>query len=228
MNLLDFKIIDLTHNLNTEIPHWLLECGFKLDLTADYKPGEKAITQFRTHKISLHAGSGTHIDAPAHCIAGGKTIADLDLSDLIRPCVTIAIPCSAESIISLNDIMQFEKLHGEINAGEFVIIQTGWSQFWQDVTAYRNDLQYPTVSAAAANYLLERNIAGLGIDTLSPDNAKQGFPVHQLLLQADKYIVENIANAQRLPARGAYTFALPLKLDDCTESPLRLIALVPQ
>ena len=49
--------------------------------------------------------------------------------------------------------------------------------------------------------------------------------VHRLILGAGKYIVENIANANCLPATGCYTLALPIKSVAASESPIRLIAL---
>lgn len=67
---------------------------------------------------------------------------------------------------------------------------------------------------------------GLGIDTLSPDRPGAGYPVHQLFLGAGKYLIENVANAVKLPAVGSYILALPLKLLQGTEAPLRLVALI--
>ncbi|HHF7368398.1 TPA: hypothetical protein ACPSKY_003555 [Legionella bozemanae] len=64
-----------------------------------------------------------------------------------------------------------------------------------------------------------------GIDTLSPDRPENDFIVHQLMLENKKYIVENVFNAARLPALGAYSMILPMKIADLTEAPVRLIGL---
>jgi hypothetical protein len=45
----------------------------------------------------MHAGIGTHIDAPAHCIPGAKTVDELYLNDLIAPCVVIDISKQAHA-----------------------------------------------------------------------------------------------------------------------------------
>jgi len=74
--------------------------------------------------------------------------------------------------------------------------------------------------------LLERSIAGIGIDTLSCDRGDQGFPVHRVILGAGKYLVENIANAKELPPTGGRILVLPLKLKHGTEAPVRLVAFV--
>jgi kynurenine formamidase len=69
--------------------------------------------------------------------------------------------------------------------------------YWDIPERYHNHYQFPTVSREAAKLLLLRNISGLGIDTLSPDGPDDDYPVHQLLLGANKYIVENVATPTR-------------------------------
>ncbi|MCI5057750.1 MAG: cyclase family protein, partial [Flavobacteriales bacterium] len=107
----------------------------------------------------------------------------------------------------------------------FVIIYTGWEQYWGTPEKYRNNYVFPSISKEAASLLLDRQIVGLGIDTLSPDRPEDGFPVHHLILGADKYIIENIANASKLPSVGAHTFALSIKIQGGTEAPLRLVGM---
>jgi kynurenine formamidase len=221
-----FKLIDLTHALSSRVPTWGGGCGFDHTLHTDYDP--QAAYSFRTHKIRMHEGIGTHMDAPAHCIAGGKSVDQLDLNNLIAPCVVIDISSNVHERYSLcpQDILAFEKKHGIIPKGSFVIIHTGWGTFWNDPEKYRNDLIFPSVMATSAELLLERQIVGLGIDTLSPDRPEDGFPVHKVLLQGEKYIVENVANATELPPVGAYSLALPLKIQGGTEAPIRLVGVL--
>lgn len=74
--------------------------------------------------------------------------------------------------------------------------------------------------------LLKRNIIGIGIDTLSPDRPENGFPVHNIILDAGKYIVENIANSSKMPATSAYILIMPMKIKNGTKSPVRLVGLI--
>ena len=222
-----YKIIDLTHALTSTIPTWNGSCGFEHHIKRDYKDCDTEV-KFRVQQLKMHAGIGTHMDSPAHIIKGGKTIEQLDLNNLIAPCYVIDVSDKANDSFSVseNDIIEFEKKHGSIKKNSFVIIHTGWSQYWEEPSKYHNGHLFPSVDGQAAKLLLKRNIAGLGIDTLSPDRPKDGFPVHQHLLGNDKYIVENIANAQLLPAVGSYTLALPIKASGATEAPIRLIGLL--
>lgn len=222
-----YNIIDLTHALTPGIPTWDGDCGFVQTIKCDYSDCTTEV-KFRTQEIKMKAGIGTHLDAPLHCFLTGKPIEELELENLIAPCVMIDVSSKVheEYEVHQSDIEEFEKKHGIISPESFVIIHTGWGKFWNQPKKYRNNLLFPSISKQAATYLLERQIVGLGIDTLSPDCPKNGYPVHCLLLGAGKYIVENVAHAHTLPAIGSYSCVLPLKTMGATEAPVRLIALI--
>ncbi len=223
-----FNVIDLTHPISPESPSWDTSCGFQHKISLNYEQCSTT-TKFRVQTIQMHAGIGTHIDAPAHCIPGGKTIEQLNLNELIAPCVVIDVSKQSHESYqcSKDDVQSFEQKYGKICRGSFVIIYTGWSQFWHQPQQYRNDLKFPSVSEEAALLFLEREIVGLGIDTFSADNAESDYPVHRALLSASKYLVENIAHAEKLPAVGSYSLALPILTAGGTEAPIRLIGLLP-
>jgi kynurenine formamidase len=225
MNL-PFKIIDLTHTLTRDIPVWDLGCGFEHHLRTDYDASLSF--SVRTYQLNMYESAGTHIDAPVHCVSGGKCVHDLALIELIAPCVVIDVSGKAHERYSLTseEICDFESHFGQIPQGAFVIVYTGWEKFWSEPGKYRNNYLFPSVSAEAAMLLLERGIAGLGVDTLSPDRPEDDFPVHKLILGAGKYIVENVANAGQMPSTGAYSLALPIKIQDGAEAPLRLVGLL--
>lgn len=221
------SFIDLTHVLSPAIPTWDGSCGFHLDLLKDYSAYQSG-TKFRNQHIRMEAGIGTHMDAPAHCIAGGLSIADLPLSQLIAPCVVIDLSAQANESFSLSvkDIKDFETKYGLIPKESIVLIHTGWERFWPEPAKYCNHYCFPSVSQEAATYLLKRDIKGLGIDTLSPDRPESGFPVHQLLLGAGKYIIENVAHSKQLPPQGSLLLVLPIKIQGAAEAPIRLIGMV--
>lgn len=222
-----FQWIDLTHELSEKIPTWNGSCGFQHidilkygDCTTDCK--------FLVQRIELLAGIGTHIDAPAHCFPDGKTVKDIPLQTLISPCVVINVSEEAheEYFIDIQTIEKFEKEHGNIYKNTFVIFYTGWERFWNQPQKYHNNYRFPSVTKRVAEYLISKEVAGIGIDTLSPDRPESGFPVHQVILGADKYIIENIAHANRMPATGGYSFAMPIKTEG-TEAPIRLVGMFP-
>jgi kynurenine formamidase len=171
-----YKIIDLSHTLSPAIPTWDGSCGFEHHVHHDYDP--EAVYKFKTHKINMSEGIGTHIDAPAHGVPGGISIDELPLSDLIVPCAMIDVSSASHErySVSVNDIEAFEKEHGLIDPGSCVMVRTGWSQFWSDAEKYRNNHLFPSIAGDAADHLLKRGIAGIGIDTLSPTGRKTASP----------------------------------------------------
>lgn len=228
MLLEPFRIVDLTQPLFADVPTWSGSCGFCLKIQKDYDQ------LFRVNHIQMDAGIGTHMDAPCHLIKGGLSIEKIPLDQLITQACIIDVSSKADGDyeISMHDIEAYEKKYGLIPKGAVVIGYTGWSRFWLDAKGYRNldsngKMHFPAFSAKAAEALLTRDIAGIAIDTLSPDCLDFTFPVHRSILGAGKYIIENIGDCSQIPPKGAYIIALPLKLQECTESPLRMVALVP-
>ncbi len=228
MPLEQFKLVDLTHPLNDQVPTWNGSCGFCLELKQDYD------RVFRVNQIKMHSGIGTHMDAPSHRFQGGASISEIPLEQLIvRACVIdVSEKADANYEISVQDVEIYERAHGIIPKDALVIGYTGWERFWSDSAAYRNvdengTMHFPAFSATAVEILLKRDIAGIAIDTLSPDCLDSSFPVHRLMLGAGKYIIENIANCSQIPEKGSYIIALPLRAEASTESPIRAVALIP-
>ncbi len=228
MLLEDFKLVELTHLLFPEAPTWNGSCGFCLEIKKDYD------RIFRVQQIKMHAGVGTHMDAPSHCVPGGGSIADIPLKQLIVPAcvVDVSSRVHGDYEVSLQDIEVYEKSHGKIPKNALVIAYTGWSRFWKDPEAYRNvdssgQMHFPAFSSKAVELLLKRDIAGIAIDTLSPDCLDLTYPVHKLMLGSGKYIIENIADCKNMPPKGGYVIALPLYAKDATEAPTRMIGLIP-
>lgn len=223
-----YKLIDLTHPLGPNTPSWTGSCGFSHDIKLDYDEHTTDVS-FRVQQIKMHAGVGTHMDAPAHIIPGGLSIDQLSIDHFLAPCVVINVSDQAHErySISTEDINQWESTHGPIPSNAFVICYTGWDRFWDNPKQYHNNHVFPAVSGSAAQMLLDRNIVGLGIDTMSPDRPEdKEYAVHAALLGAGKYIVENVAYAASLPPVGAYSLALPIKTIGGTEAPIRLVGLM--
>jgi len=226
MNL-PYKLIDLTHTLDSGVPTWNAACGFNHDLHIDYGDCEGE-DKFRVMKMRMHAGIGTHMDAPSHCIPSGRCIDDFDINELCMPCVIIDISskCHERYSLTLEDITEFERQYDTINKDTCVMVKTGWSKFWDTPMKYHNNHVFPSVSPDAATLLLERGVKALGIDTLSPDRPENGFKVHQIFLGAGKILIENVANLDNMPLINSFVIVLPIKIKDGTEAPIRLVGLI--
>lgn len=220
-----YKLVDLSHVITSMTPTWEGECGFRLTNILDYDVSE--LTHFCVQNIEMQAGMGTHIDAPAHCFKGLKTVEQIPLQLMKGVMIDVSIRSTPEYLISCEDIYNFESEHGALVDELFVLFRTGWDAHWKNSQDYRNNLVFPALSEKAALYLLKKNILGIGIDTLSPDRPSLGYPVHRILLGNNKLIVENVTNLDQLPPIGFFVGLFPLFIEGATESPARVTAFIP-
>ena len=80
----------------------------------------------------------------------------------------------------------------------------------------------------AVERLIERNISGIGCDTMSVDyGASEDFAVHHLALGAGLYHLENLSDLSELPEKGAFLVVAPIKLEGGSGGPVRVFALLP-
>ena len=221
-----FNIIDLTHTIDSNCPTWEGSCGFSLDNITDYDE------MFRTQKLKILTSIGTHMDAPSHLFDKKKNIDELHLKNLIMPLhiIDVSDRSNADYDITVSDVLQYEKIYGDIKPKSLVIGFTGWSSNWGNPKKYRNEdelgnIHFPAFSIECGSYLFKKDIYALGIDTLSPDCRDKEFSIHNLFLGGGRVLIENVANCSNVPKSGAYAIAFPLKISQATESPIRLAAI---
>ena len=200
------------------------------------------LPRYQTDEIKLSTHTGTHLDAPVHFHKTGYSVADIPLANLIeKQLIIIDITEHSQSrqdySVTVDDIVEFEKLHGEIPEDSVVAFLTGWSRHWPNKLAYfgtegtdAEQTHFPGISASAARFLAtNRRVVGVGIDGPSIDcgqcGMKWGFPAHVQLASANIYILENLdVSLFRLPSVGSTITVLPMKLVSASGSPVRAIA----
>jgi kynurenine formamidase len=173
---------------------------------------------------------GTHVDAPNHFVSSPVSIDRLPLDRLLRPAVVFDISSHAAAdpgaLLDVDDVAAWEQRNGRVPEGCVALVNSGWSQRWTDADEFRNGMRFPAVSEAAAQCLIHgRNVVGIGVDTLSADNGDaHNSPCHRLVHGAGAYIIENLANLDLLPARGAFLVIAPLPIAGGTGAPARILA----
>ncbi len=105
--------------------------------------------------------------------------------------------------------------------GYFILFHTGSDSLFGSEAYYT---QESALSEEVASFLVERGIKGVGIDTASVDTYP--FPVHRLLLGNEILICEGLTNLKKLLKKEAFLTVLPLKLQGCSGSPLRVFAFI--
>ncbi len=228
------NVIDLTHNLNDHSPNW--------EGTEDSPFHAKVVDTverdgYYVRTFSTEEHYGTHLDAPAHFAPGMWTVDQIPPERLVRPLVVLDVRSNAaghpDYEVSVQDIADWESKNGEIPSGAVVIAYTGWDERWNSQKAFRNvgsdgQMHFPGYSLEAAKFLVKtRDTAGLGIDTMSIDpGASKNFPVHHFTSKLSVYHLENVANLGSVPASGATVVVAPIKLEDGSGGPARVLALV--
>src|ERR1022692_3409850 len=227
-------VIDLTHNLNDHSPNWE---GSEQSPFHAKELDSIEHDGYYTRSFSTQEHYGTHLDAPAHFARGMWTVDQIPAERLVRPLVVLNVRGKASGHpdyeISVQDIADWETQNGEIPSGAVVMAYTGWEDRWNSPHAFRNAaadgvLHFPGYSLEAATFLVKtRNAVGLGIDTMSIDpGPSKNFPVHQFTAKESVYQLENVANLGLVPAVGATIVVAPIKLENGSGGPARLLALV--
>lgn len=173
-----------------------------------------------TH-LDLGSHTGTHVDAPAHTVPGGRTMADVALDELVGDALLIRVRSVGDGERYGWDALTADgELPEELPA--IVVIDTGWAQWFGS----DRGLRHPSLDPAATRELMARGMRVLAVDTLSPDatGSGSGFPVHDVVLGGDRLIVENVCGLDGLPARVRVGF-FPLRLDG-DGAPVRAVAFV--
>jgi arylformamidase len=164
--------------------------------------------------------TGTHVDAPAHQIAGGDTLDDIPLDRLVTEALTIDVSGHPPGPVGLAVL---EPHLSATRPGDIVLLRSGNARNW-GTDAYWHGWCYP--DAAAARELISTGVSGVGFDGPSADPVEStDYPLHQVWLSAGRIILENLASMDGLPARCRIVVA-PLKVTAANGGPARVFALV--
>lgn len=232
--------IDLTHAFGEDTIYWPTASGF--ELVVDSKGMTEGGYWYEANTFKTAEHGGTHLDAPAHFAQGRNTADQVPIERLVGPAVVVDVTAQADRDpdyqVRIVDLQAWEAEHGRIPGGAIVLLRTGWSRFWPDRERYLGTaerglratflLHFPGLHPAAARWLAtERDIDAVGIDTASIDHGPSRlFHSHRELFQRDIPVFENVANLERLPARGATVVALPMKIRGGSGGPLRIVAVL--
>ena len=166
--------------------------------------------------------TGTHVDAPAHQIAGGGTLDDIPLDHLVTEALTIDLSAHPPGPVGLDVLGCY--LPG-VRRNDIVLLRSGNARNW-GTDAYWHGWCYPDTAAAEA--LIGAGVAGVGFDGPSADPVDStDYRLHHVWLSAGAIILENLAALDELPERCRIVVA-PLKVKAANGGPARVFALLGQ
>jgi kynurenine formamidase len=206
------KVVDLTMTISPEIkvfpgspqPSFLAWSNY------DVHGYESEVMYMSTH-------TGTHMDAPSHFKAGGKSVEMINPGRFVASAVMLRIPKKANETITVPDL----KGH-KIRKGDTVVMATGWEQQNQNYMT-----ENPGLSDKAADYLVEIGVNAVCVDGPSIDPGFDSkFSAHNILLPAGVIVVENLCNLASIAEKRFTLVIAPLKLSGASGSPVRALALL--
>ena len=239
------EVVDLTAPLSDRTPILQLPApfantqGFALQEISNFDARGPA---WYWNNFSAGEHVGTHFDAPVHWISGraGPDVSQVPPRQLIGPAAVIdkSAECAnnPDFLLQVSDVEQWQRQHGPLPAGGWLLFRSGWDSRAHDQTAFLNandtGPHTPGVSPELARWLGEQApVIGFGVETVGTDagaahSFEPPFPCHHFLLGAGKYGLTQLANLSRLPPTGAVVIAAPLPIVRGSGSPAHVLALV--
>jgi len=147
---------------------------------------------------------------------------------------------NADYLIAISDIETWEKTNGKLQDDIIILFRTGYGSFYPDAIKYLGTgergadavakLHFPGIDPSAAEWLVKnRKIKAVGLDVASVDYGQsKDFKTHQILYEQNIPGFENVANLDKLPVKGAFIIALPMKIKGGSGGPLRIVAVAPR
>lgn len=207
-------IVDLTHTIKETMPLWPGTPAVRLEplSTIEENGSQETMLHCSTH-------SGTHVEAPAHLLAGGVSLDTLNPNQFAGQ--GIVLDCRNRKTISLAMLQSYA---ADLNRVEYVLFYTGSGRNWLSSAYYE---EYPVLSEDAARYLASLQLKGVGIDAISFDEFTDGdLPIHKILMRSGKLLMENLRNLKNLIGKDFLLVAAPLKILNAEAAPARVFAVL--
>lgn len=204
--------IDVTLPIDENHPAWPTDRPFVHEITAVIGE-EGSVCNLSAMHISTHFG--THVDAPFHFIADGRTVDRLDLDLLTGPCV-VAEAMEAERLVMPGH------LESQVPDGVTrVLVKTINSERYLHDSVFHKE--FVALSVEAVEWLLSKGVRLIGIDYYSIAPYSDPTPVHRLFLgRGDTAALEAVDLSQ--VSAGIYDLiCLPLRVRDASGSPARVL-----
>ena len=210
--------IDLTWPLSPTVPRIASFPPPRIERIASIPQRPLNITE-----LQMVVHTGTHVDSPRHFFNDGPAFQDIPLQRLMGPGVVWRIDKPIYGLIEVDDL---ERMRPRLLPGDILAIDSGAAA---RVGTPDYD-RHPSLSVAAAEWLVAQRLKLLAVDMPTPDIAidrrPEGFiwPVHRALLRDGVLIAEQVTNLESFTGGRAEFMFCPLNIVDCDGAPARVLA----
>lgn len=215
------RIVDLSHPIHEGMTVFPVDWHPRVEVTV---LGTHETRGRETRRLVLGTHSGTHVDAPRHFVPGGATVDELPLEQLVGPARVLdlsSLPAGTEV-----GVAELAAALGDARP-ERLLLRFDWADRYASLDFYRD---HSFISDEAAQWLVDRGVRLLGMDTPMPDDPEHGrgsdrdSPVHKILLGNGVVLVEYLRNLHLLRGPDVELVVLPLNVVDGDGAPARCIA----
>ncbi len=224
------KMEDMTHELHEQFPTYFGEQQFFMEQKFNW-----AEHKFNLFELRVNEHTGTHLDAPLHFSENGQSVSEIPVANLVCPLCVIDVKAkAAENVdyqVTPDDIKAWTDANGPVPDGACVAMNSGWAAHlgtdkFRGADAEKK-MHFPGFHVEATKMLLETKAVGMAVDTLSLDHGPSGdFATHYAWLPTNRWGIENIANLDAVPAKGATLIVGAPKHKGGTGGPARIFAMV--
>jgi kynurenine formamidase len=228
------QFVDLTHTFGTGTPVWSGFGQATMTAASDPKTHEPYTIEkhgFRTIFYSMVGQYGTHVDPPAHFDPNGVTMDKIDVKQMVLPLVvfddTKYFVNDPNHALTVDDIKQWEKEHGDVPKGSFAALRTDMYKDWDSNPEKFKRYPFPSWTLDAIKYLIEqKGVTAIGHEGLDTDTT-QAMDSETWLLKSGHYQIEVMANLDKVPATGALIVVTWPKVENGFGFPARAFAILP-
>lgn len=195
------------------------------------------------NNFSCGEHTGTHFNAPVHWVSGKdyprNATDSIPVEKFVAPACVInvsrEVAANADFLLTPKRVEEWERQHGRIPAGSWVLMRTDWSKR-TNAAAFLNmkddGSHVPGPHPDLVPFLAkERNVIGWGSEGVGTDAGQAfrfepPFPCHSIMHGSNKFGLASLTNLDKLPATGAILITPPLKIVNGSGSPCRVLALI--
>jgi len=172
-------------------------------------------------EISMGTHQGTHLDAPYHFYDDGKTLDQMPLEQFYGEAHLVDLAPGDVLAPETSITEELLKPHEDkFKPGAKIVYRTGWDRQFGERDYFS---KFPTLTLEAAQWIADKRIGMLGMDTPTPST--QWKEVHLVLLAGglEVVIVEGLRGLERLSERFIF-IGFPLNIKGRDGSPIRAVA----
>ena len=202
------RLMDLSQPIFDAGPNCPAHPPVRSEVSSDH-----ARADWHWETLTLASHTGSHLDAPLHKIADGKSIDALPLETFVGPAYIADLrPLEPYALITPSRLQS--ALPADLPPDSIVLMATGWGDIRERSETWL--YQSPKLTPDAALWLVERRIRGLGVDHwgIGGWDKANDATVHTILLGQGIWIVEELRfppEAYALPLPQTF-MALPINL----------------